>query len=82
MADPVDQAVQASEKMIAAKRAEAQAHLKANTPTDLETGKPATRPPSGANVVDPMKGTMPPSVFPARSSGSIGTRNESIYPEK
>lgn len=65
------------------KREGARAHLLlhgATPPTDLETGQPATHPPSGSNVITPGTSIPPSSHRPDTSR--IGARNEGIYPEK
>lgn len=52
-------------------------------PTDLSTGKPATEPPPGSNVVNPYAVTQPPAPDMGNTDwGKAGTRNEGIYPDK
>ena len=83
-----DKALADAANRAAAKQADAQAHARSQGVdpgpwgVDLRTGRAATSPPAGANIVDTSP-ALPPSRIPAgTTSPQIGTRNEGIIPRK
>ena len=56
--------------------------LPPTVPIDLRTGKPATEPPPGANVINPYAVSPGYTMNPNPDWGKLGTKNETITPKK